>query len=382
MRALVLGLLSVLMTQSVFAKNNDPSVRPDLQIETIQDVDFNSSGKSADLSFEIPASAKSFLIQFSADTNAGIYLDMISDPNGHMVAGQPVRKFNYQHKDLVGKHPEREWENPYFIASFTGSATVLVPNNDMTKVIPGTWKVRFSCKSSGNDCRSLKGKADVVIKKSISATPTIPLRIHFPGKAKWSASSAPHSKDFKLFMSVLEQIFQLAGINVEVLSMEDEEDVVFGGVGDGLQHLLKYSKGDAVNIYFAKTTFNWVGSFTIAASYALPGGYMDRATTGVVIRTKTIYSDQELRSENKMDYQSIDSTMSIPKYALSTAHEIAHYLGLFHVCEEGAMMSLSNGMKDPLNSVCDQKNLMFWGLDSFHLTPQQIEVIKRHPLVY
>ena len=165
--------------------------------------------------------------------------------------------------------------------------------------------------------------------------------------------------------------------------MEDEEDVVFKGVGDGLQHMLKHSKGDAVNVYFGKTSFNWIQSSAIAVSYGLPGGYMYPYTTGVIVRTKTIYTDEEKHSPNKMDYVSIDSRMSIPKYALTTAHEIGHYLGLYHVCEMG-FLRLSNGIIDPLNSACDQKNMMFptIGEANFYLTPAQVEIIKRHPLVY
>ena len=129
MRALFLGLLSVLMTQSVFAKDNDPSVRPDIQIKTIENVGFNGAGNSDEVSFEIPPSTKSFLIQYAADSDtAGIDFTIISNPEGHIVAGQPFRKFDYEHKDLIGKSPEREWENPTDVSNFSGMAMAFVPN--------------------------------------------------------------------------------------------------------------------------------------------------------------------------------------------------------------------------------------------------------------
>ena len=75
--------------------------------------------------------------------------------------------------------------------------------------------------------------------------------------------------------------------------MEYEEDVVFSGIGDRLQHISKHSKGDAVNVYFAKTTFNWMNPSVIDVSYEPLGGYMSPDTTGVVVRTKTIFSEEE-----------------------------------------------------------------------------------------
>ena len=387
MRALYLGLVSVLMAAPSFAKDAVPNQRADIQIKTVQNVGFNSAGHSDEISFEVPPSTKSFLIQFSSDSDtAGISIELVSDPNGHIVIGQAVRKFNYAHPSLVGSYPEMEWENPTSDSAISGITTALIPNNLNTKVIPGQWKMKFSCKASNKDCNNLKGTAQVVMKKSTLANasnPTIPLRLHFPGKAKWTAKSAPRNKDFKLFMKTLEDIFKFAGLNIEVLSMEDEDDVVFSGIGDGLQHILKHSKGDAVNVYFAKTTFSWMSPSVIAVSYELPGGYMSPYTTGVVVRTKTIFSEEEKKSPNQLDYVSIDSHMSIPKYALTTAHEISHYLGLFHVCESGAFGE-DSGVHDPLNSACNEKNMMYPSLGSanFYLTPQQVESIKRHPLVY
>lgn len=319
MRALVLGLLSILMTQSVFAKSNDPSVRPDLQIKTIQNIGFNGAGISDELSFDIPNGTKSFIIQFTAPTEyAGISFDTITDPTGHIVAGQAVRKFKYAHPSLIGKYPEMEWENPTEY-SFAGRTTALVPNNFATKALPGKWKMKFHCKSTNNDCQTLKGTVQVVVKKATTAgtTPTIPLRLHFPGKAKWTAASAPRNKDFKLFMKVLEDVFKFAGFNIEVLSMEDNEDTVFRTIAEGDDYMLKHSKGDAVNIYFAKTSFDWMGTRTMAISYSLPGGYMNPYTSGIIIRTKTIFTEEEERNPNKLDYVSLDSHTSIPKYALT-----------------------------------------------------------------
>ncbi|WP_374079156.1 hypothetical protein [Bdellovibrio bacteriovorus] len=384
--SLLFSTLCSISAPVAFAQGGSVAQRPDLQTIAIKDVGFNSVGYSDDLTFTIPVNTKSFLIQFNAETDyAGVYFDSVSDPNGHFVVGKPTRKFEYISDSIKDMLPYMEWENPVASSGITGVATALIGNNLDTKIIPGTWTVKFSCKSAQSECRNLKGAVQIVLKKNISTTqrPTIPLRLHFAGKSKWTASSAPRNKDFKLFMKVLEDIFKFSGVNIEVLSMDDTEDTVFENQAQGLEHMLKYSKGDAVNVYFAKTGFQWLGRDTIAIAYQLPGGYKARYSTGVMIRMKTILSRAEQKAPNGRDYTLIDDTMSIPEYALITAHEIAHYLGLFHVCEVPAF-GVPMGVKDPLNSACDPKNMMFptQGEANFYLTPAQVEVIKRHPLVY
>ncbi|WP_413944528.1 hypothetical protein [Bdellovibrio sp. HCB-162] len=381
---LLMSTLCSLGTPSAWALEKSPTGRADLQILNIKDVGFNAAGMSDELTFQVPANTKSFLVQFSSNSDyAGIRFEFMSDPNSHFVLGKSARHFDYINKEA--HIPYMEWENPV-APSFTGITTALIGNNTATKIIPGTWKMKFSCQSENSECRNLKGLVQIVFKKNISGAarkPTIPLRLHFAGKSLWDAKSVPKNKDFKLFMKVLEDIFKFAGINIQVLSLDDTADVVFDSDGQGLQHMLKYSKGDAVNVYFAKTTFNWVGAGTIAYADQLPGGYMSPYATGVMVRMKTILSEKERKSPNSLDYVTIDSRLSMPDYALTVAHEIAHYLGLFHVCEV-PVFGVPMGVRDPLNSACDYKNMMFpsTGQGNFYLTPAQVEVISRHPLVY
>jgi hypothetical protein len=135
------------MAAPSFAKDAVPNQRADIQIKTVQNVGFNSAGHSDEISFEVPPSTKSFLIQFSSDSDtAGISIELVSDPNGHIVIGQAVRKFNYAHPSLVGSYPEMEWENPTSDSAISGITTALIPNNLNTKVIPVS--NGFTCESS------------------------------------------------------------------------------------------------------------------------------------------------------------------------------------------------------------------------------------------
>ncbi|WII70533.1 hypothetical protein QJS83_08690 [Bdellovibrio sp. 22V] len=360
--------------------------RSDIQVLSFKEVDFNSAGKSDEIVFDVPANIKSFLVQYTADSDyADIDFESLSDPNGHFVMGKRVRQFNYINESLKNEVPYLEWENPSAPSSITGMATALVGNNLDTRLIPGKWRLKFTCSAPHDECKKLKGLVQIIIKKNTNTgkKATLPLRLYFPGKSLWTASSAAKNKDFKLFMKVLKDIFALVNIEVEVLSREDTPDTVFTDMAGGLQHMLKHSKNDAVNIYFAKTNFDWIGRGTVAVAYQLAGPYLAPYSTGVMIRMKTMMTRAELNHPNKMDYTAMDSVLSIPDYALTTAHEIAHYLGLYHVCEAPAF-NVPMGVRDPLNSACDVKNMMYpsVGHANFHLTPAQAEVLKRHPLVY
>ena len=81
----------------------------------------------------------------------------------------------------------------------------------------------------------------------------------------------------------------------------------------------------------------------------------------------------------------LDRMNSTEDIAFTWAHEMGHYLGLFHTRELG--MNIFDPLSDSSPDAMDMSNIMNSrtsraGIALLHFSSQQGEVMKNHPIIY
>jgi len=239
---------------------------------------------------------------------------------------------------------------------------------------------QFQCPK---DCAALPIDGDVVVsvhaklapEAAVPETGVLDLNFHFTGARGWSAASAPTDADFQAIVDAMRTLYAQVGVSLGELTYRDIDpsfatiESVQGADSD-LMQLFATSEGNAsnaVNLFFVdEISAGSFGGFGVilGVSGGIPGPPLTQGTwrSGVAI------SVQEVEGAPA----GIDTTM---------AHEVGHFLGLFHTSEQN--FGFGDQVHDPLPDTPenDATYLMFNTGAGSILSPWQGRVMRSNPWV-
>ena len=342
----------------------------------LNDIVLDDNGESEDLFIDLPENTSSVFVMVKGEESAYLTLkkaitppplseSIVKGPGGHVCVPCKNRVASAQH-----------------IGSF------LLPNDPDVEIKGGEWtfKVRATHRvediTQGLVFLGYPSTCDVTVMartEPVPETGVLPIRLHFTGSHGLSAETAPEDERLQSALDTLTAIYASAGVGVDIVGYHDvagvEEDPSLTDVGstagfpNDLSKLFLSGFEDdpgALNVFFVNSIYKdvdyeEVGGVVLGIAGGVPGpAYLGPSyRSGVAIATFELGDDDHLG--NVM------------------AHELGHYLGLFHSTEKDAIFH--DTLVDTEEN--DGENLMFWGwsANQMMLSESQSYVLRSHPMV-
>ena len=279
-------------------------------------------------------------------------------------------------------------------AAAESAHAVLVPNTPVGKsgsevrLVPGTYRFRVAAfklvAGSGFQPPTVQPMDSVVnVKVAFQAAEvleTTPLRLdlnlHFTGANGITAAVAQDDARIQAGIEEMEAAYAQADLvfgEVRYLDLDTLIQTVesMTGPGNDFEALARLTESSppGVNLIFVReivessSPFGGLGVI-LGVSGGIPGpvGLQGSGRSAVLIALEEVSGDSE-----------------VPGIGHTMAHEVGHYLGLFHSSELPFL-----GLHDPLPDTPenDQQNLMFFSGLGDQLTPQQTTVLRNNPWVH
>ena len=269
-------------------------------------------------------------------------------------------------------------------------AAFLVPNDPDIPVGGGEWL--FKVRSAGilktavaTTYIPVAGVCDVTILARTEPVPdagSIRLHLHFTGSGGLTAASAPTDERLQAGLVVAGEVLAAAGISMDVVEEGGYHDVpgvaedptlahlesTLGAPNDLSKLLLTGQAEDvgAINVFFVGSIFrdgDWGGGGLVLG---IAGGVPGPAFIGPSYRSGVVVATFELGGEEDF----LGNVL---------AHELGHYLGLFHTTEQESLFH------DTLDDTADDDptNLMYWAYSEAQrdISESQAWVMRSHPMV-
>ena len=330
------------------------------RIEAVQQL--TSSAGVAELIFELPAQTQSFALFVEGSPQAEYLITELEGPDGALVRAEATDE---EIASGLGAAA-----GPFFSANRSvgdhAGTSLLVPNDPMIKVTAGPWRATIQ------STRSQEHTITVArIEQRAQGRPsavTIPLSIHLTGAEGMRSGEANEHVRLQRAQSQLTTIFSPVGITfspIIYVDISDDYQVIEDIELNDAQGLDLLSQGSAevgLNIFIIERfdSGDEILGTIGGVSAAIPGDPRARQRfAGVVVATSFSEDDP-----------------SRDLLGLTMAHEIGHFLGLFHTTEAaGFVDNISDTQGEP------QRNLMHHfsqqGFDQ--LTEHQGMVVRAHP---
>lgn len=312
-------------------------------------------GRSAPFTFVAPADVLSLSVSAVGETSNRYWICDWASEDGFV---------------LVPPGWEDLDENLYFcttcnnrVRQSIGVTTAFAPNSSASRVSPGEHTLTICGESSSVP---LDGNVHVTVTaKRGDAEPlsgVLDLNLFFTGAEGWTAETAPNDPVFVAELDEMAGIFGQSGITlgtITYLDLGEDHAVVSQDALAGIYRKLDASLPLAVNIVF----FEHVEANPpfLALSGGIPGPYVrNTAVSGVAVSMRELHE------------QSADVSRIV-------AHEVGHFLGLYHATE----VFLAE-VGDPLDDtpLGDESNLMHAQPQGSFLSPEQGRVLRLNPFVH
>lgn len=334
----------------------------------------------ASVVFDIPDDALSFGLTFDSDNRIEGVSTVIQllGPNGNVIydAFNPIAS---SMKFFDGE----------------GSPTSFIyPNAPSLNLTPGQYTLEFAAYAPANV------KVDLHIKSgSEPVLETLPMTFWFLGNSYYSASTAETDPFFQLAVAEMTSIYANAGISLDPIVYRDADeevalaysafDIELTSISEVILETLGQDRSPGAHMVFNDQLFLGDGGVLYGVSAGLPGppSLNDTATLGVFVALDVHVTDEGL------DSTELGATM---------AHELGHYLGLFHISEADGTSH------DPLSDTAEcydsddtdgsgsldgdecggaaATNMMFWtSAENFtqdQISPAQSWVLHRNPAMF
>ncbi|MBK7892433.1 MAG: hypothetical protein IPJ84_16775 [Bdellovibrionales bacterium] len=352
-------LLGILLSTSLSACSTTPSREPattqssTLQFIKIEKINFTDDILSPVLGFEVPPHTISFTLNILGDKNCSTYLvNRLTAPNGKdLINGG----------DSIDLGKLADGPNRSTLGIIPGTGGLLVPNHPSVKVSPGKWKLQLA------GCHTTTANVTIAL-KVLTAPPKdgeIHLRIFLTGAHGWTKKTAGNNKDFLEMIKTARSIFARADIK---LTIDDISSIAKKHLRpsltkiDQLTELASPGNGQ-LNVFVVEKLTDNLDGMSLSLGVPGPVGPEASANSGVLVFA-----------------ESAGSKTSPHELGVFLAHEIGHYLGLYHVSDSvnGPDLLSDTDIADELN-LMNKAPFAFGSLPT--LTPQQIQLLRQSPLV-
>lgn len=204
------------------------------------------------------------------------------------------------------------------------------------------------------------------------------LNLFFTGAHGWTADSAPDDEDLQAVVDEIDEIYDQVGIDIRNVAYHDVEgdhrviEDLFTGTGDLAQLLSQSDRAelDGPSVFFVEDLMGpFGGGGVLGISGGIPGPMLvdGSVRSGVAVGTDSA------------------SAVGAPGIAQVTAHEIGHYLGLYHTTEQMGMGGFGGDMPqhDPLPDTDenDESYLMHATGQGDEMSEWQGRVMRKNPWV-
>jgi len=338
------------------------------RLDKLVELDFpalplDAHGHCAPLSLQVPANAIGLLVTIEGPENGYYLVDQFSGPRGKALVsdGSTARgtrrrtpqPFDSPNRSVAGMIP--------------GTGALLVPNSSSASLCAGAWTLRVC----GTDAQGNPVRGPVHVRVQIKVAPRLPragrldLHLHFTGARGLTAAAARRSRDFKETLVEVRGIFAKVGIDLGTITYDDVsprfQKQAIDGADSKIGKMFKTSTDSSgVNLYIVKELSLVDQGVMSAGPPGFSGGMPGPANAGTAA-------------------SGVAMAMDCMRPACVMAHEIGHFLGLFHTHEQ--FINAADPIKD--TPVEGWGNLMHpdEGSGGPNLTPGQVRVLLAHPLV-
>ena len=266
------------------------------------------------------------------------------------------------------------------IASAEGAFAAIAPNNPSSQLTPGdhTFSV-YGFKLEGGlfsqELLPLDGTVEIRVQAKVlpevPETGILDMNLHFTGAQGLTAETAQTDSSFQATLDTVREIYAQVGIEIGNLTYVDAPsefqviENVMGGDSDlmALFATTGSQSNNALNVFFVDELKN--GDFAFGVILGIAGGipgpplWQGTPKSGVAIAIKPVQGAPA----------QVETTV---------AHEVGHFLGLFHTSEQSF-----TGIHDPLPDTPDNdaSYLMFNTGEGNRLSPWQGRVMRSNPWV-
>lgn len=337
------------------------------------------NGFSGNVLTEVPANTVSLVATIQGDEGIQYTLNEWRGPGDNVLVNR-----NW----LLTGGPESQGictACPNRIALSEGDFAAIAPNNPSAEVVPGSHVfILAALKQQGFQAVPTDGDARFTLHAKVTKDGTLPatgildLNLHFTGAEGWTAETAQVDGNFQAVLDKIRDIYGQVGITIGDLNYYDVDESYrvienIQGVGSDMHEMFRsaasHSESNRLNLFFVdEISSAAVGGFGVilGISGGIPGPAMIQGTHrgGVVISVKPVEGAPA----------GVDTT---------AAHEMGHFLGLFHTSEQNLFGGFLPQIHDPLPDTPenDHTYLMFNTGSGNLLSEWQGRVIRASPWV-
>jgi len=329
---------------------------PLLESTSLGTVEFDATGVSGELSIEIPPDAVSFLVSVRGTNDHFYTTASLTAPDGSQWVEFDWYK-NSTHLLCISCVNR--------VASARSGYALFVPISPQRVMQAGIWRLQLLAFDGNLPIQGLPGKAAVEVHiKRANIDPlngSVNIRVHLSGENGRLASNAEDDPELQSALNTMGELFSQVDISIDKVSYSDVSDSFQTLHEADYESLIAESQAQPGELSFFLVGELNTDDGQLRGLTTVPGPWgAPTQRSGIVISTAPQGGDTS-------------STLGAVM-----AHELGHYLGLFHVTETAL-----GKIHDPIPDTApfSTNNLMSTQVGGGELTEGQGQVMRLHPAV-